>query len=454
MPVMADLELLWDRGTVLVRGKVPPQLAGSSLVRYDGRVGAYRAHGYNYHRIRAVLDAAGARYVDRVWERVPRCRPAGARPQLRPYQEEALSRWAEKGRGVVVLPTGAGKTVLAIAAIIEVGMPTLVVVPTVELVGQWRARLTRHLNVRVGAYYGDEKEEGCVTVITYDSAYLAIESIGDRYPFLVFDEVHHLPSPGYRQIAELSPAYYRLGLTATPERSDGRHVDLAVLVGPTVYRMSVSEAAGRYLAEYDIDVVKVDLTDEERRRYRELMATYRDYIRKRGIRLSSPADFERLVLMSGRDPEARRALDAWREARRIMMESLAKVDAVGRILASHPGEKAIIFTEYASLARQVSRRYLIPEVTYDTPKQERELVLAMFRRGEVKAIVTGKVLDEGIDVPDVGLVIILGGTSTSRQFVQRMGRALRLKADRAKIYEVVTRGTAEMDISRRRRRGV
>ncbi len=445
---------MWDRGTVVVRGDVPPQLAGSSLVRYDRRVGAYRAYGYNYYRVKAVLDAAGADYVDRVWDRAPRCRVTGTSPQLRPYQEEALSRWAERGRGIVVLPTGAGKTILAIAAMIRVGVPTLVVVPTVELVGQWRARLTRHLNVPVGVYYGEEKEEGCVTVITYDSAYLAIESIGDRYPFLVFDEVHHLPSPGYRQIAELSPAYYRLGLTATPERSDGRHVDLAALVGPTVYRMSVSEAAGRYLAEYNIEVVRVDLTDEERRRYRELMATYRDYLRKRGLRMYSPTDFERLVLMSGRDPEARRALNAWREARRIMMESLAKVEAVGRILAAHPGEKAIIFTEYASLARQVSQRYLIPEVTYDTPKQERELVLSMFRRGEVRAIVTGKVLDEGIDVPDVGLVVILGGTSTSRQFVQRMGRALRLKPDKAKIYEVVTRGTTEVNISKRRRRGI
>ena len=446
--------LTWDRGTVVMSGDVPDQIKSLSFVKFDPRVGRYRALAVYYPRIKAVLDSLGVAYEDRVFEPVCKSLEPVKRPSLRPYQEEALRHWLKGRRGIVVLPTGAGKTYVAIEAVATLGEATLVVVPTVELVKQWERRLSEYFPGRVGVWYGEEKKEMCITVITYDSAYISIEQLGNKYPFLVFDEVHHLPSESYRQIAELSPAPHRLGLTATPERADDLHMLLPELVGPVVYRMAVSEAAGKYLAEFDVEVVKVGLSEEEMKRYKELEAIYKGYIRAKGLRFRSPSDFSKLVMLAGRSPEARRALEAWHEMRRILFESRSKVDAVADILRRHPDSKVLIFTEYTALAREVSRRYLIPEVTYDTPDQERELVMEMFRRGEIRAIVTGKVLDEGIDVPDVDVVVILGGTSSSRQYIQRIGRALRLKPHKAKIYEVITARTREVDISRRRRKGV
>jgi DNA repair helicase RAD25 len=448
------LILTWDRGTVVLDGEVPSEVRRLSFIKFDARIGKYRALAIYYPRILAVAQAAGVSVEDRVWS--PQCREvkAASEVKLRSYQEEALAAWMRAKRGVVVMPTGAGKTHVAIAAVAKLGEPTLVVVPTVELVEQWRTKLMQYFPGRVGVWYGEEKRESCITVITYDSAYSAIEQLGNKFKFLIFDEVHHLPSPSYRQIAELSPAPHRLGLTATPERSDGLHVDLDWLVGPVVYRLSASEIKGVWTADYDVEVVKVHLTAEEKALYKELERRYLAYIRKKGLKFKTPSDFQKLVLLSGRDPEAREALEAWHNMRRLIFETGAKVEAVGEILARHRGSKILIFTEYTSLARAVSERYLIPLVTHDISSHEREQLMAAFRRGDVKALVTGKVLDEGVDVPDVDVVIILGGTSSSRQFIQRMGRALRLKPHKAKIYEVVTASTREIHTARRRKKGV
>ncbi|MGC9049656.1 DEAD/DEAH box helicase family protein [Pyrobaculum sp.] len=448
------LVLTWDRGTILLDGHLPNELKCLSFLKYDGRVGKYRALAVYYTRVIATAKSMGLSVEDRVWNLHCSEVKAASEIKLRPYQHEALKSWLKTKRGVVVMPTGAGKTHVAIAAIAELREPALVVVPTVELVEQWRGRLWQFFPGRVGVWYGEEKRESCITVITYDSAYAAVETLGNRYKLLIFDEVHHLPSPSYRQIAELSPAPHRLGLTATPERADGLHVDLDWLVGPVVYRISASDIRGVWTADYDIEVVKVSLKEDEKRLYRELEGKYLSYLRKKGLKFKSPSDFQKLIYLSGRDRGAREALEAWHRMRQLLFETEAKVDAVGEILARHRGSKILIFTEYTSLARAVSERYLIPLVTHDISPQEREQVMAMFRRGELKAVVTGKVLDEGVDVPDVDVVVILGGTSSTRQFIQRMGRALRLKPHKAKIYEVITASTREVDTARRRKRGV
>lgn len=448
------LVITWDRGTILLEGEVPNEIKTLSFIKFDGRVGKYRALAIYYPRLLAVAKSLGQEVEDRVWGlQCGEVRPA-SEVKLRAYQEEALRAWMRTKRGVVVMPTGSGKTHVAIAAIAQLKEPALVVVPTVELVQQWHAKLRHYFPGRVGVWYGEEKRESCITIITYDSAYTAVEAIGNRYKLLVFDEVHHLPSQSYRQIAELSPAPHRLGLTATPERADGLHVDLDWLVGPVVYRITASEIRGVWTADYEIEIIKVRLRENEAKLYKELEAKYLAYLRKKGLKFRSPSDFQKLVILSGRDPRAKEALDAWHEMRRLVLETEAKVDAVGEILSRHRGSKILIFTEYTSLARSVSERYLIPLITHDMSPYEREQIMAMFRRGEVKAIVTGKVLDEGVDVPDVDVVVILGGTSSARQFIQRMGRALRLKPHKAKIYEVVTASTREVHTARRRKKGV
>src|SRR5690348_17322032 len=172
----------------------------------------------------------------------------------RSYQREAVDAWLREGaRGVVVLPTGAGKTVVAYDAIACLGVRTLVVVPTIELLRQWRSGVTERLQLptkAVGAIGGGERNSGPITVITYDSAAMKRRRL-DGYGLLVFDEVHHLPAQSYRVIVEKANAPWRLGLSATLERADGRHEELTGLIGPVVYQRDPEElSAQKHIAAY------------------------------------------------------------------------------------------------------------------------------------------------------------------------------------------------------------
>jgi len=448
------LRLEWSRGTLLLRGGRPPPGA-TALFKYDGRIGAYRCLALYYRRVVEALHSSGLEFVDDVIH-APGCRLRVSQSlRLRDYQREALEKWLRDRWGVVVLPTGAGKTHVGLAAMAEIGRASLVVVPTLELMDQWASRIARFLGVEPGRFGGGKREVGCITVTTYDSAYLNVEILGDKFWLVVFDEVHHLPSQGYRQIAELMAAPWRLGLTATPEREDGLHVDLPYLVGPVVYRASPREFAGRWLADFDVKRVYVDMSEEEKGEYRALIGRYRRYLEQRGIRFRGPEGFERLIALSVRDPGAREALVAWHRARRIALHASTKLDVLKGILERHRGDKVIIFTEHSDVVRRISAGLLIPEITYRTTEEERRRVLEMFRRGEVRALVTSKVLEEGVDVPDANVAIILSGTGSRREFIQRLGRILRpKKGGRAVLYEVVTRGTSEIFAARRRRRGL
>ena len=216
-------------------------------------------------------------------------------PQLdvepRPYQREAVDAWLRaNGRGIVVLPTGAGKTIVAFDAIARIGVRTLVVVPTIELLRQWRAGIAAQLGRRteaVGAIGGGERTTGPITIITYDSAAMPRRKLDD-YGLLVFDEAHHLPAQCYRAIAAKCAAPWRLGLSATLERADGRHVDLAALIGPLVYERGAEElAAQKHIAAYRERRVFVDLTPEEEMRYEALMAEWRWYLATRRSQLGT-----------------------------------------------------------------------------------------------------------------------------------------------------------------------
>jgi len=446
------LRLEWSAGTILLRGNPPPLVA--AFFRYDPRVGCYRSLAIQYRWVVEALRQLGVEYEDDVLHPPP-CPLSPRELELRDYQREALQAWMRERRGVIVLPTGAGKTMVALAAIAELACPTLIVVPTLELMDQWEESVRRHLGIAPGRYGGGEKEIRCVTISTYDSAYINAEQLGDKFVLIVFDEVHHLPSPGYRQIAELCAAPWRMGLTATPEREDGLHVDLPYLVGPIVYRRYVREMAGRWLAEFDVVRVYARMTEEEREEYRRLVRTYRSFLRRRGLRLASARDFEKLVALSVRDPEAREALLAWYRARRIALHAASKIEVLEDLLRRHRNDRVIIFAEHSDVVRAISSRFLIPEITYKTPEEERRSVLNAFREGRVHAIVTSKVLEEGVDVPDANVAIVLSGSGSRREFVQRLGRVLRPReGKRAVLYEVVTLGTKEVAISRRRRRAL
>ena len=177
-----------------------------------------------------------------------------------PYQAEAVSEWWEQGRrGVVVLPTGTGKTYVAQLVIERIARSSLIVVPTLDLMQQWYGELSTSFDIEVGLIGGGYYEPRDLTVTTYDSAYIHMERLGNRFALLIFDEVHHLPSPTYATAAELSLAPFRLGLSATPEREDGGEMLLERLVGPFVYRREIGELAGEFLADYETIRLRVRL---------------------------------------------------------------------------------------------------------------------------------------------------------------------------------------------------
>jgi superfamily II DNA or RNA helicase len=373
----------------------------------------------------------------------------------RPYQSAAVDAWLRAdGRGVVVLPTGAGKTVVAYDAIARLSVRTLIVVPTIELLRQWRAGVTERLSApqdAVGAIGGGERRAGPITVITYDSAAMPRRRL-EGYGLLVFDEVHHLPAESYRAIVAKCPAPWRLGLSATIERADGRHEDLTRLIGPIVFERDPEElAAAKHIAAYRERRIYVDLTPEEEMRYEALMAQWRWYLATRRSELAGPNMFAALIRRAGGDPEARRALRAHHEARLVAMNAGAKLGAIEQLLRTHAGDKVIVFSEYVDMVDRISKALLLPAITYRTPPAERHAILEGFRAGELTKLVTGRVLNEGVDVPDANVAIVASGSSSMREYVQRLGRVLRPKPTEAQLYELISRRTTERTAARRRR---
>ncbi|MDP7974908.1 MAG: DEAD/DEAH box helicase [Thermoprotei archaeon] len=445
---MPRVILRYDRGTLLALGGF--RIPGSV---YDERLGVYRAAAIRYSDALEYIRASGLDYQDEVMDPIPAPRLVSKTP-LRPYQATALRNWSLNGKkGVVVLPTGAGKTLVGIKAVESVGLSALVVVPTLDLLWQWKEALEKELDLEVGVLGGESFELKAITVSTYDSAYLRAAELGNKFYLLVFDECHHLPSEGYRQIAEMFASPYRLGLTATPEREDGLHRDLAWLIGGLVYRASPSQLAGRYLSEYRVEKIVVNLTPEEKIAYEAERAKFTSYVRRMRIYPWDSRGLLKLIMMSGRDPDAREALLARNRATQIAFNSEAKLKSLEKILKENRQEKIIVFTQYNDLVYQISSRFLMPFITYKTSPSERADVLKKFKDGEYGAIVASKVLDEGVDVPEASLGVILSGSGSTREFVQRLGRLLRKREGKlARLIEIVSAGTSEMSVSYRRGR--
>ncbi|HYO29392.1 MAG TPA: DEAD/DEAH box helicase [Thermomicrobiales bacterium] len=386
-------------------------------------------------------------------------RPPKLAMSPRPYQDEAITSWLrEGGRGVVVLPTGAGKTMVAMMAVARAGVRALVVVPTIELLQQWQATLAERLGYplsEIGVVGGGKRTVRDLTVITYDSAAMPSRRL-DGFGLLVVDEVHHLPARAYRAIAGKVNAPFRLGLSATPERSDGGHRDLDRLIGPVVYRKDAWELArDQHIASYDEKRLFVDLGTEEQGRYDQLMAEYRWYIASHRGSLGSPQTmFTEMIRRSGHDPAARSALRAHHQARMIALNADAKLGRTVELLEKHRDDKVIVFSEYNAMVDILAERLLLPAITYKTPLPERRQILERFRDGSYSKLVTGRVLNEGVDVPDANVAVVVSGSSATREYIQRLGRVLRPKKERALLYELITRRTTEGKSARKRRPAV
>lgn len=422
------------------------------LLPYDPAKKAYTAPGHLYARLRDILEGAGLVVEDRTGileRRLPR--KLTFRGELREYQKEALQAWAEAGyRGVIVLPTGAGKTVVAIAGMAMLNLWTLVVVYTKEHVKQWMDSIRKFTDAGglVGAYYGDEKRLSPITVTTYQTAYRKIRLFADKFPFIIFDEAHHLPADKFRTIATGMLAPYRMGLSATIKREDGRHEELFSLLGGVVYNSTPHDLMKKgYLAPYRIVRVKVDPLPEEKARYEKLKKEYR--------LLAAGRTFQEILSAAKKgDKTAIEALRRHAEMREIIQSSRAKLKEVTRIALeeARKGRKVIVFTQYRKQAEEIAKMTGGMLLHGGLDKDTRQRILDRFKNSDSGILVVTTVGDEGLDIPDAEVGILASGTGSSRQFIQRLGRLIRpMPGKTAVLYEVVLAGTSEEYQSRRRR---
>src|SRR5215218_6812484 len=313
------IELFYEAGTLVATG------ASSGLPEafvWDGRTRQWRAPASAYREMVLSLRAQGVPHEDRAsaFEKIPLESRVAMEP--RPYQKEALGAWRRDSlRGVVVLPTGAGKTAVAVSAIERVGRSTLVVVPTLALLKQWYSVLQDAFggSVTIGLLGGGYHEITPLTVTTYDSAYIHAERYGDRFA---------------------------LGLTATPERPDGGHGLLPELVGPVVYRRSPEDLAGTYLAPFELVRIPIELTAQERFDYAQAEAVYRDFLDKHRLPMRSPEDWQRFIMVASTSHSGgREALLAARQRREIREGAMRKGATLETLLRRHWDDRVIVFAK-------------------------------------------------------------------------------------------------------------
>ena len=446
-------KLLYERGTLILENwgeaKPPPRFT------WDQRHERWRAFAIEYAGTLAWLERSGSLVRDEASNIQSLELKSTLNYELRPYQTEAVQAWDQRGRwGSVVLPTGTGKSIVALKAIEVVSRSTLIVAPTIDLMNQWYDLLSGAFDVEVGILGGGYHEVRDITVTTYDSAYIYIDQYGDRFGLLVFDEVHHLPAPKSSHIPQMSLAPYRLGLTATYRRLDGLHLRLRSLIGPVVYNKSIKDFKGEHLADYEIIRIGVPLDPEERTRYDEHHHIYTSYAREHGVAYfgSKSGPWGSFIRESSYDPQARKALLARREALKISLGAQQKMRVLESLIKQYHSHRVIIFTENNDLVYRISKDFLIPAITHQTKTIERKQILDRFRKGVYRLIVTSKVLNEGVDVPEANVAIILSGSASPREHLQRLGRILRKRSGKkALLYEVITKGTKETGVSYRRR---
>ncbi len=445
------MRIAFDRGTLVLESETgeddPARVPGA---RWDEQTRAWRVPAERHRELIAYLDGNSLCCTDRI---PPATLAAGWKlPALRWYQEAALARWIAAGqRGVIALPTGAGKTLVAIAAIARLGMAALCLVPTRVLLDQWARALAAYWPHPVGRLGDGDHRVAPITVATYASAVTWAPRIGDRFGTVIVDEAHHVGAWCPGEVLEMLTARARLGLTATPPAPGGA---LGDRIGPVVYSIAVDELTGDALAEYDDIQVPIALEPAERERYRDLRTRFSAFYSKQA-RASRDLTWSEFVRLAVQSADGRRALEAWRGYRGIMAYPAGKRAALHELLARHPGSRTLVFTGDNATAYTIARELLVVPFTHEIGRAERAQALARFTSGEISVLVSSQVLDEGIDVPDAEVAIIVGGTASQRRHVQRIGRVLRARpGKRALIYELAIGETKEGEYVRRRRGGI
>jgi len=346
---------------------------------------------------------------------------------LRPYQREAVEGFWHGGSGVVVLPCGAGKTLVGTGAMARAQATTLILVTNTVAARQWRAELLKRTTLteeEIGEYSGARKEVRPVTIATYQvmttrrkGVYTHLELFDARdWGLIIYDEVHLLPAPIFRFTADIQ-ARRRLGLTATLVREDGREGDVFSLIGPKRYDAPWKDIESQgWIAPADCVEVRVTLTDAERLAY------------------------------ATAEPDERYRLCATTDTKTRVVESLVR---------RHAGDQTLVIGQYIDQLDELAERLGAPLIKGQTTVRERERLYDAFRSGEVSTLVVSKVANFSVDLPEAAVAIQVSGTFGSRQEeAQRLGRVLRPKSDgrAARFYAVVARDTVDQDYAAHRQR--
>jgi superfamily II DNA or RNA helicase len=449
------VKLRFDRGTILLTE--PPKelnLGEAPGVLWDSRVGAHRAPASRHAELSNWLRESGVEFEDITptpWSSPEAWSAVG----LRPYQEAALSAWElAHRRGIVALPTGSGKTRLAIDAIRRTGLSALCLVPTRVLLDQWSREIGTVYDGDIGRYGDGARQLTPLTVATFESAYRHMAQLGDRFGLVVVDEVHHFGTGLRDEALEMMIARSRLGLTATPPRDAAVVARLTELVGPTVFELAVADLAGGFLASFDAITLHLELSSEERSAYVALHSVF-SAVLAQFRRLAPAAGWADFTRHASQSPEGRRAVAAWRQMRGLLAFTQAKRRALRSLLERHRSSRTLVFTADNDTAYAIAREHLVMPLTCDIGRRERDEALDAFRRGRIRVLVSARVLNEGLDVPDADVAVVVGGALGEREHVQRVGRLLRPgEGKRALVYELVTRDTIEVGQARRRRQGL
>ncbi len=442
--------LRFSEGMLLL--SVQPPVTPQATWRWDDRQNAYSCFAMHYDRVLPdIRQQYPACLIDPPqWHSVKW--PCPALPPLRPIQTESVAEWMKTRRAVIVLPTGTGKTEVALRLMQDLSVTTLVVSPVRDLMYQWHQRILERLGYDAGIVGDNTFNKRPVTVTTYDSARIHMRDFGDQFQFIIFDECHHLPGEIRADAAKMCMAQYRLGLTATPERSDGKEKSLNDLIGPVAFHRTISDESGKNLAEYDTIRIPVRLSTEERALYDQCSQTIRSYVAERR---KTDQDYTGVNVRYdyATDPEARRVLRAECKKKSIEDRAIEKLKVLEDIFRLHPKTPVLIFTNTNAMARDVSVRFLIPCILNHSRKKERRDAITGLTAGKYPAIVANRCLDEGVDLPAAKVAVVLGGGASVRQAVQRLGRIIRKKGEqKAALYEVVCEDTKEVLRSRTRRK--
>ena len=313
------------------------------------------------------------------------------------------------------------------------------------------AKLRLYTGEPIGVYGDGERELQSLTVSTFESARRHMDRFGNRFGLLVADEAHHFGSERHAEALEMCPAPARLGLTATPPGHSAGLERLTTLLGPIVFEQRVGALTGTHLARLERCVIRVELTPAERaayeRGYTPFIAAFRAFSRGRAYH-----SWSGFVDAAARSTAGRELIRGFCAARRIVAAAQAKAIVAEGILRNHPDDRLLFFCAENGAAYALSRQLLIPAVTCDITRRERASILERFRDGQLRALVSSRVLNEGIDVPDARVAVVLGGRFGTREHLQRIGRVLRPAPDKtAVVYDVIARGTFESSQHHRRK---